>query len=83
MSTTSTPAQPTTSAAPTRRTSGTRRHRTRRQRREARVAALFLAPDAVGLLVFVAVPMLLSVVLGFFWIDGFGNFDFIGIQNYV
>lgn len=83
MSTTSTSAQPTVSAAPTRRSPGTSRRRTRRQRQEARVAALFLAPDAVGLLVFVAVPMLLSVVLGFFWIDGFGNFDFIGIQNYV
>ena len=27
--------------------------------------------------------MLLSVVLGFFWIDGFGNIDFIGVDNYV
>jgi len=57
--------------------------RTQRSRREARAAALFLAPDAIGLTVFVAIPMLLSVVLGFFWIDGFGNVDFIGVDNYV
>ena len=56
--------------------------RTRRARREARAAALFLAPDAIGLIVFVAIPMLLSVVLGFFWIDGFGNIDFIGVDHY-
>lgn len=57
--------------------------RTPRSRREARAAALFLAPDAIGLTVFVAIPMLLSAVLGFFWIDGFGNVDFIGMDNYV
>ena len=54
----------------------------RRRRRETRAALLFLAPDAVGLLIFVALPMLLSVALGFFWIDGFGNFDFVGLDNY-
>jgi multiple sugar transport system permease protein len=53
-----------------------------RRRRETRAALLFLAPDALGLIVFVALPMVLSVVLGFFWIDGFGNVDFIGIDNY-
>src|SRR5690606_17432116 len=53
-----------------------------RRKRETRAAMLFLAPDALGLIVFVALPMVLSVVLGFFWIDGFGNFDFIGIDNY-
>ncbi|PWH07469.1 sugar ABC transporter permease [Brachybacterium endophyticum] len=56
---------------------------TSRERRERRAALFFLAPDAIGLTVFVAIPMLLSVVLGFFWIDGFGNFDFIGLDNYV
>lgn len=56
---------------------------TGRARREARAAALFLAPDAIGLLVFVAVPMILSVLLGFFWIDGFGSIEFIGLDNYV
>ncbi|HJB10914.1 MAG TPA: sugar ABC transporter permease [Candidatus Brachybacterium merdavium] len=59
------------------------RRPSRRRRRETRAALLFLAPDAIGLLTFVALPMLLSVVLGFFWIDGFGNFDFIGLDNYV
>ena len=54
-----------------------------RRRRETRAALLFLAPDALGLIVFVALPMVLSVVLGFFWIDGFGNVDFIGVDNYV
>jgi multiple sugar transport system permease protein len=57
-------------------------HFQRRRRGEARAAALFLAPDVLGLFVFVAVPMALSVVLGFFRIDGFGNIEFIGLANY-
>lgn len=55
---------------------------TRRRRRETRAALFFLAPDVLGLTIFVAVPMILSVVLGFFWIDGFGNFAFVGLENY-
>lgn len=74
---------PTTTSPTPRAAQPPRRRRTQRARREARAAAFFLAPDAIGLLVFVAVPMILSVVLGFFWIDGFGNFEFIGIQNYI
>ncbi|APX35007.1 sugar ABC transporter permease [Brachybacterium sp. P6-10-X1] len=54
-----------------------------RARRERRAAFWFLLPDTVGLLVFVAVPMVLAIVLGFFRVDGFGSFDFIGIDNYV
>lgn len=54
-----------------------------RDRRERRAAFWFLLPDALGLLVFVAVPMVLAIVLGFFRVDGFGTFDFIGIGNYV
>ncbi|UEJ81923.1 sugar ABC transporter permease [Brachybacterium halotolerans subsp. kimchii] len=79
-------ADPSASAAPGPRTRGGGRGRGRarsRAQRETRAALFFLAPDAIGLLVFVAIPMALSVVLGFFWIDGFGNFEFIGIDNYV
>lgn len=54
-----------------------------RLRRERRAAFWFLLPDTLGLLVFVAVPMVLAVILGFFRVDGFGSFDFIGIDNYV
>jgi len=52
-------------------------------RRERRAAFWFLLPDTLGLFVFVAVPMILAIVLGFFRIDGFGTFDFIGFDNYV
>lgn len=53
-----------------------------RERREWLAAALFLAPDVIGLLVFVAVPMVLSVVLGFYQVSGFGEYKFIGLGNY-
>ncbi|MEJ5943963.1 sugar ABC transporter permease [Pseudokineococcus basanitobsidens] len=54
-----------------------------RQRRETRAAVLFLLPDSLGLLVFVFVPMVLAIALGFFSLDGFGNLRFIGVANYV
>jgi multiple sugar transport system permease protein len=53
------------------------------RRRERRAAFFFLLPDALGLLVFVAVPMLLAIGLGFFSLDGFGHLRFIGVDNYV
>lgn len=51
-------------------------------RRERRAAFWFLLPDTLGLFIFVAIPMVLSVVLGFFRIDGFGTYEFIGLGNY-
>lgn len=54
-----------------------------RRRRETRAALLFLLPDSLGLLVFVFVPMVLAVALGFFSLDGFGNLSFVGGANYV
>lgn len=53
-----------------------------RKHREWIAAALFLAPDVVGLLVFVGIPMALSIVLGFFQVSGFGSYRFIGLGNY-
>ena len=54
-----------------------------RRRRERRAAFWFLLPDTLGLAVFVAVPMVLAIALGFFRVDSFGSFDFIGVDNYV
>lgn len=54
-----------------------------RARREARAAFLFLLPDSIGLLIFVFVPMILAIALGFFRVDGFGNIQFIGVANYI
>ena len=53
-----------------------------RKHREWVAAALFVAPDAVGLLVFVGVPMILALGLGFFDVSGFGGFSFVGLANY-
>ena len=53
-----------------------------RKHREWIAAALFLAPDTIGLLVFVGIPMVLSVVLGFFQVSGFGSYRWIGLGNY-
>lgn len=51
-------------------------------RREGRAAFWFLLPDVLGLSIFVFVPMVLAIVLGFFRVDGFGHASFIGVSNY-
>ncbi|HLW91083.1 MAG TPA: sugar ABC transporter permease [Roseiarcus sp.] len=43
---------------------------------------LFVAPDALGLLIFVGAPMILSLSLGFFSVSGFGAYSFVGLDNY-
>ncbi|MDX0618958.1 ABC transporter permease subunit [Sinorhizobium medicae] len=43
---------------------------------------LFVLPDALGLLVFLGLPMLLSLVLGLYDVDGFGAYRFVGMANY-
>ncbi|GAA3738717.1 multiple sugar transport system permease protein [Spinactinospora alkalitolerans] len=52
------------------------------RRAETRAAWLFLAPDLVGLLLFLGLPMLLTVVLGFMRVDGFGTYEFVGLENF-
>src|ERR1700744_2465624 len=53
-----------------------------RSRKEALAAWLFILPDFIGLLVFVAVPMVMALSLGFFNVDGFGSYKFVGMANY-
>jgi multiple sugar transport system permease protein len=54
----------------------------KRSQREALAAYLFILPDALGLAIFVALPMLFSLSLGFFSVNGFGGFRFVGLANY-
>jgi multiple sugar transport system permease protein len=56
--------------------------RLKRSQREALAAYLFILPDALGLAVFVALPMIFSLSLGFFSVNGFGGFRFVGLANY-
>lgn len=52
-------------------------------RRRERVAGwLFVLPDLLGLAIFAALPMAVSLALGFFSVDGFGDYRFIGLGNY-
>ncbi|WP_240434754.1 sugar ABC transporter permease [Streptomyces sp. YIM 130001] len=53
-----------------------------RKHREWLAAGLFILPDGLGLLLFVGIPMLLSVVLGFFQVSGFGSYEWVGFGNY-
>jgi multiple sugar transport system permease protein len=53
-----------------------------RKHREWLAAYLFLLPDVLGLLVFLVTPMVLALSLGFFEVDGFGHYTFIGLDNY-
>jgi len=68
--------QPPGSTRPARRRLLTRR------RAEWVAGYLFVAPDCLGLLVFVAIPMAFSFVLGFFQSNGFGSYTFAGFANY-
>ncbi|WP_079132740.1 carbohydrate ABC transporter permease [Streptomyces nanshensis] len=61
---------------------GARRTRLSRRHREWIAAGLFIAPDALGLALFVGLPMVLSVVLSFFQVSGFGSYEFVGLGNY-
>ncbi|MGW8374337.1 sugar ABC transporter permease [Streptomyces sp. ODS28] len=83
---TSDTAQETTGTAPPaaseREQSGPRVRRLSRTHREWLAAALFLLPDSLGLLVFVGLPMVLSVVLSLFQVSGFGSYEFVGLGNY-
>lgn len=76
--------QTATQTGPTRRGSvaPTKTRAGRGGRREGRAAFWFLLPDVLGLSIFVFIPMILAIVLGFFRVDGFGNASFIGVSNY-
>ena len=50
--------------------------------RESIAGYLFVAPDAIGLMIFVGGPMILSLSLGFFSVSGFGEYTFVGLDNY-
>lgn len=58
-------------------------HVSRRKRRETWAAVLFLLPDGIGLLIFVGLPMALSLVISLFNVDEFGHISFAGLQNFV
>jgi multiple sugar transport system permease protein len=53
-----------------------------RKHREWIAAFLFLLPDMLGLILFLGIPMIISLGLGFFEVDGFGNVTFTGLTNY-
>ena len=53
-----------------------------RRRREAIAGYLFVAPDALGLLLFVALPMLLALGVALYNVDGFGNYTYAGLTNF-
>jgi multiple sugar transport system permease protein len=76
----------TTTAPPSQPAAVTRPRRAKdsmtKKRREALAAYAFLAPDVIGLLIFVAVPMVLAFGVAFFKVDGFGNYQYVGLANY-
>jgi multiple sugar transport system permease protein len=58
------------------------RRRLSRKHREWLAAYLFLLPDVIGLFVFLGIPMILALSLGFFEVSGFGDYKYIGLENY-
>jgi len=56
--------------------------RSARRRREAFAAYLLIAPDVLGLLLFIGLPMCLALGIAFFEVDGFGAYQFVGFDNF-
>ncbi len=52
------------------------------RQREVLAGYLFVAPDALGLLLFIGLPMVLALGISVFEVDGFGGFKFVGLANY-
>ncbi len=69
-------------AAGSRHMARPRPHGLSRRHREWLAAYLFLAPDVLGLLIFLGIPMVLALSLGFFEVSGFGDYAFVGLANY-
>lgn len=70
-------ADATTSHANGRRKGLSARHR------EWVAGYLFVLPDALGLFLFLGVPMLLSLALSVYEVNGFGGYNFVGAKNYI
>lgn len=54
----------------------------RKRRRETIAGYLFVAPDVLGLLAFVGIPMGLALGVSLFSVDGFGNYTYVGLDNF-
>ena len=74
--------QPADDRAGRRLATATRQRRLSQTKREWLAAYLFLLPDLLGLLIFIGLPMVLSLSLGFFTVSGFGQYTFTGLDNY-
>ena len=74
--------QPADDRAGRRLASATRQRRLSQTKREWLAAYLFLLPDLLGLLIFIGLPMILALSLGFFTVSGFGQYTFTGLANY-
>ncbi|MGN6778208.1 carbohydrate ABC transporter permease [Rhizobium sp.] len=70
-------ADATTSHANGRRKGLSARHR------EWIAGYLFVLPDALGLCLFLGIPMLLSLLLSVYEVNGFGGYNFVGAKNYI
>ncbi|MEO3797493.1 sugar ABC transporter permease [Nonomuraea sp. B10E15] len=53
-----------------------------RRRREALAGYAFVAPDLLGLVMFVGLPMVLSLGVSLFSADGFGGYTYVGLDNF-
>jgi multiple sugar transport system permease protein len=65
------------------RTSAAGRRQLNRQTSDLLWALLFIAPQAIGLLIFSLIPLISAFYLSLTDWDGFGNSNFIGVQNYI
>ena len=58
------------------------RRRGRQQRRTDLIGFLFILPNLLGFLLFVAIPLVFSFILGFFSWDAITRMKFVGLKNY-
>lgn len=74
---------PPTELAPTRRGRAPKKKMTTRDRRNLKMGLLFVSPWLVGVTVFVAYPLIYSLIISLTRYSGMTRPTFVGIQNYV
>ena len=53
------------------------------QKREWLAGMLFLLPNFIGFLAFTAIPVVMGFIISLTDYSGFGNANFIGLENYI
>lgn len=55
----------------------------KKMKREWLKGYLFIMPNFIGFLIFMAIPIIMGLIISFTDYNGFGSFQFVGLDNYI